>query len=48
MWCDSQPGSQPPFQQMDMTYLQGWELGMWGEGDIDRIICMSAKSQESG
>lgn len=35
-------GHSPPFQQMGMTYLQGW--GLCG-GDIDRIICMSAKSQ---
>lgn len=46
MWCDRQPGSQPPISANGHDLFAG--LGLWGAGrrrDIDRIICMSAKSQ---
>lgn len=50
MWCDSQPGSQPPISANGLTYLQGW--GLWGSRTrailTGSFACLPSHRQESG
>lgn len=46
MWCDRRPGSQPSISaETAWLICRVGGCGVWGEDDIDGIICMSAKLQ---